>query len=255
MKALGVDIHPFSVELYRSEAATMPHLPPGLPVPHLLDVYDDGKWVALMYEDVDGRHPALPWRSDDLERVARALADLGAALQPSPWPDAPGFAEANRTFVGAGRELAAAPDPDLDPWLWRRLERLAAEEIGVAGLFGGDALLHTDIRSDNLLITPDGEVVVLDWAGPCNGAPWLDLLLFAVTVNAEGGADPEQVVRRHPLTRDINPSWIDAVLLTTAANFWSLSRLPEDPALPGSRAYQRAYAEATLRWLQRRGDP
>jgi hypothetical protein len=173
VKALGVDLHRYSVGLYRHEAATMPHLPADLPVPRLLDVYDDGEWVALVYEEVDGRHPAVPWRPDELDRVAGAVADLGAALQPSPWPDAPGFAEGNGTFLGAWRELAAAPPPDLDPWLRRNLDGLAASGIDLVEVVGGDALLHTDIRSDNLLLTPDGGVVVLDWGWTCHGAPWL----------------------------------------------------------------------------------
>jgi len=147
-----------------------------LPVPRLLDVYDDGEWVALVYEEVGGRHPAVPWKSDEVERVAGAVDDLGAALRPSPWPDAPGFADANSTFLGVWRELAAAPPPDLDPWLRRRLDRLAAQETDVAELVRGDALVQTDIRSDNLLLTPDGGVVFLDWAWTCNGAPWLDLV-------------------------------------------------------------------------------
>ena len=114
VKALGVDVHRPSVGLYRSEAAVMPHLPAGLPVPRLLDVYDDGEWVALVYEEVDGRQPAVPWRSDELERVAAALADLGAALDPSPWPDAPTFADVNAGVIQAWRGLAMAPPPDLD---------------------------------------------------------------------------------------------------------------------------------------------
>jgi len=252
VKALGVDLHRFSVGLYRTEAATMPHLPAGLPVPRLLDVYDDGEWVALLYEEVDGRHPAVPWRPDELERVAGAVADLGAGLRPSPWPDAPGFAEANATFLGTWRELAAAPPPDLDPWLRRHLDRLATLGTDLAELVRGDALLHNDIRSDNLLLTRDGGVVVLDWGWTCNGAPWLDLVLFAITVNAEGGADAELLVRGHPLTRDVAASSIDAVLLAAVAHCWSSSRLPESPSLPGTQAHQRAYADATLRWVRRR---
>jgi hypothetical protein len=89
VKALGVDLHPASVGLYRNEAETMRHLPADLPVARLLDVYDDGDWVALVYEDVEGRHPEIPWRSDELDRVAGAIADLGAALDPSPWPPRP----------------------------------------------------------------------------------------------------------------------------------------------------------------------
>ncbi|MBJ7600773.1 hypothetical protein [Candidatus Nephthysia bennettiae] len=84
VKALGVDLDRDSVDLYRSEATTMSHLPAGLPVPRLLDVYDNGEWVALVYEEVRGRHPAVPWQADELERVAGAVDDLSAALRPSP---------------------------------------------------------------------------------------------------------------------------------------------------------------------------
>jgi Ser/Thr protein kinase RdoA (MazF antagonist) len=252
VKALGVDLHRYSVGLYRMEAATMPHLPAGLPVPHLLDVYDDGEWVALVYEEVDGRHPSIPWRQDELARVAGALADLGTALQPSPWPEAPAFAQANAPFMGAWAELAAAPPPDLDPWLRRQLEQLAADGSEITRLVGGNALLHNDIRSDNLLLTPDGGVVVLDWGSTCNGAPWLDLVMFAMTVTADGGADAELLLRGHPMMRDVAPSSIDAVLVAGIAAYWWLSRLPEDPSLPGARAYHRACADANLNWVRRR---
>lgn len=254
VKALGMGVHRPSVGLYRSEAAVMPHLPAGLPVPRLLGVHDDGEWVALVYEEVDGRQPAVPWRSDELQRVAAALAGLGAALRPSPWPDAPGFAgmEGNAAFLGGWRRLVTSPPPDVDRWLHGRLDRLAAEGPDVAELVQGDALLHTDLRSDNLLLTSDGGVVVVDWAWTCNGAPWLDLVLFAATVNAEGGADAERLVRAHPLTRDVAPGCIDAVLLAAAGSYWWMSLGPEDPAMPGGRANQRAYARATLRWVRRR---
>jgi aminoglycoside phosphotransferase (APT) family kinase protein len=247
VKALGVHIHRDSVGLYRREAAAMPHLPAGLPVPPLLDVYDDGEWVALVCEDVEGQLPAVPWRPEELDRVAGALADLGAMLQPTPWPDAPRFAEmeANRTFMRTWRDLAAAPPPELDPWLRDQLGRLA-EQTDLAALVSGDALLHADLRSDNILLTPDGGVVFVDWAWTCNGAPWLDVVLFATTVNAEGGADAEGLVRDHPLTRDVPRAWIDAVLLAVVAVYWRLSRRPE--RLP----HHLVYAEATLRWTRRR---
>ena len=60
VKALGVDLHSASMGLYRNEAEAMPHLPLNLPVPRLLDVYDDGNWVALVYEDIEGRHSEIP---------------------------------------------------------------------------------------------------------------------------------------------------------------------------------------------------
>ena len=254
VKALGVDIHEFSVQLYRTEAATMAHLPAGLPVPRLLDVYDDGNWIALVYEEVDGRRPAIPWRMDELGRVEGMLAALSDALHPSPWQDAPTFAEVNGDFMEAWTNLALEPPHDIDPGLRRHLDRLIEQGTDLAAIISGDALLHTDIRSDNILLTSNGGVVLLDWGWTCKGAPWLDVVLFGTTVNAEGGADAEQLVLRHPATANVPSGAIDAVLLAAAANYWGLSQLPKQPALPGfSRAYQRAFAEATLRWVDRRG--
>jgi hypothetical protein len=75
-------------------------------------------------------------------------------------------------------------------------------------------------------------------------------VLFAMTVNMEGGADADLLVRGHPLTRDVAPSWIDALLLAAVANYLSLLAKPS--SLPDTRAYQRTYVEATLRWVRRR---
>jgi Ser/Thr protein kinase RdoA (MazF antagonist) len=227
-------------------------LPRGLPVPRLIDVYDDGEWVALTFQDVRGRHPRVPWQPGELGHVVAALADLGSALRPAPWPGAPWFAEANPELVNAWRDVAEAPPPRLEPWLHRELDRMVAEKIDIPGLVHGDALLHTDLRADNLLLTATGEVVFLDWAWTCRGAPWLDLLLFAIAVNAEGGVDTELLVRGHPLTRDLPSRSIDAVLVAVGVAFWTSARLPEPPALAGIRAFQHAYADATLQWVRRR---
>ena len=252
VKALGVDLHSTSVGLYRNEAETMPHLPADLPVPRLLDVYDDGDWVALVYEDVEGLHPEIPWRSDELDRVAGAIAGLGAALDPSPWPAAPIFADVNAGFMQAWQAWAMSPPPDLDSSVRRMLDRLAADEVDLAEVVRGEALLHNDIRSDNILLTPDGRVVFLDWGMPCKGAVWQDLMMFAFIAEFQGGADADLLVRNHPLTRDIAESSIDVVVVAGYAAYRLLAQRPVDPLMPDSNAYHIACAEASLRWLQRR---
>lgn len=251
-KALSEQLHTESMHLYRMEAAAVPHLPAGLPAPRLLGIYDDGEWLALVFEDVDGREPSVPWRSDDLASVAEALTELAVALKPSPWSDAPSFAEINGDLLAVPMEEAAAPAPDLDPWLRRYLSRVAARDMDMAELVGGDALLHGDLRSDNILLTPDGRAVLVDWAWTCNGAPWLDAACFAISVNAEGGSDAEELVRRHPLTRDVPPSSIDVLLLAVGLNFRRASRSSNPELVPGARAWQGGVAESTLAWLRRR---
>lgn len=252
VKALGVDLHSTSVGLYRNEAEAMPHLPADLPVPRLLDVYDDGEWVALVYEDVEGRHPEIPWRPHELDRVTGAIADLGAALDPSPWPGAPTFADVNAGVIQAWRALATSPPPDLDSSVRRMLDRLAADEVDLAEVVRGGALLHNDIRSDNVLLTPDGGVVFVDWGMPCQGAVWQDLMMFAFTAEFQGGADADILVRTHPLTRDVAESSIDVVVVAGYAAYRLLAQRPVDPLMPDSKAYHIACAEASLRWLRRR---
>jgi aminoglycoside phosphotransferase len=252
VKALSTELHAPSAGMYRREAAVMPCLPRGLPVPRLLDVHDDGNWIALIYEDVEGRHPAAPWRPDDLDRVAAAIAELSAALDPSPWPDAPAFEEANAGVVQAWRELAARPPPDLDPAVRHVLVTAAATGADLAEIVRGDALLHNDIRSDNVLLTPDGRVVFVDWGMPCRGAAWQDLMMFALTVEFQGGADADVLVRGHPLTRDVAAGSIDVVVAAGYATFRQLAGRPVDPMLPTRSAELAAFAETTLGWLRRR---
>jgi aminoglycoside phosphotransferase len=250
VKALSVDLHTASAALYRNEAAAMPHLPPDLPVPRLLDVHDDGEWVALVFEDVEGRHPEIPWQQDQLDRVTAAIADLGAALDPSPWPSAPTFADVNSGVMRAWRGFATSPPPDLDPSLRLMLDRLADDDVDLEEVVRGNALLHNDIRSDNILLTPEGRVVFVDWGMPCKGAVWLDLMMFAFTAEYQGGVDADLVVRRHPLTRHVTKSSIDVVVGAGYAAYRLLAQRPVDPDTSGSNAYHLACAEASLRWLQ-----
>jgi aminoglycoside phosphotransferase len=252
VKAQGTHLHATSARLCRNEAEVMPHLPADLPVPRLLDAYDDGEWVALVYEDVEGRHPEIPWRSHELDRVAGAIADLGAALDPSPWPAAPLFADVNAGVIQAWRALATSPPPDLESSVRRVLDRLAADGVDLAEVVRGEALLHNDIRSDNVLLTPDGRVVFVDWGMPCRGAVWQDLMMFAFTAELQGGADAEILVRTHPLTRDVAESSIDVVVAAGYAAYRSMARRRVDPLMPDANAHHLACAEASLRWLRRR---
>lgn len=252
VKALSVERHAPSVQLYRTEAAVMPHLPADLPVPRLLDAYDDGNWVALVLEDIEGERPAIPWRREELDRVASAIGDLSTALDPSPWPDAPTFVAVNAGVVQAWHDLAESPPPDLDRSIRRLMEMLIADRVDLEEVFQGDVLIHNDIRSDNLLLTPQGRVVFVDWGMPCRGSVWQDLMMFALTPDLYQGSDPDVLVRNHPLVREVPVISVDVVVLAgfAAGLRWSRARL-ERPTREID-AYHLASAEASLRWARSR---
>ncbi len=175
VKAVGPEPNPDSPGIHRGEARIMAALPRSAPAPRLLWSLDRRGWVALAFEDVDGAQPTLPWRPGELRRVLEMVAAMAAALTPAP-AGIPLLGDRLRDdFVGWRRLAAAhaAGDDDLsglDPWAARHLDRLADLEAGWPAATEGPTLLHSDLRADNLLLTPT-RVVAVDWPWAWSGPP------------------------------------------------------------------------------------
>jgi len=253
VKAVSPDQNPQACRIHRREAEVASQLPPWVPAPRLRHVHDDGRWVALVFDEVDGRQPAEPWRRDELDVVVPALVRIGTDLTPSPVPGLQPIADRYATAFDGWRRLAGG-DGDASaygPAVRGHLDRLAALEAGWAAAAAGDALLHTDLRADNLLLTPAGEVVLVDWPWACTGAAWVDLALFLPSVGLGGGPDPEAVIDRHRLFAEVDEGALGSVVAAVAGFFVRSSLDPAPPGLPALRAFQRAQAEVALGWVQR----
>ena len=250
VKAVGSEPNPESPDFHRSEARVAVALPPETPAPKFLFAHDDGDWVALVFEDVDGHEPELPWRRDELERVLDALTDLSAALTPAPL-DAPPLKERYGELFQGWRLLAAEAPEGLDHWATERLDVLAGLEASWEEASAGETLLHADIRADNVLLTED-RVVFVDWPHVCLGAPWVDLLAFLPSVAMQAGPKPWELFNDHPLARRAPPEDVDAVLAALAGFFVQRATLPPPPGLPTLREFQRAQGTESLAWLRRR---
>jgi thiamine kinase-like enzyme len=126
---------------------------------------------------------------------------------------------------------------------------VAAGRAGTA--LQGDSLVHGDGRADNLLLTPDGSVVVVDWPWATRGAAWFDRLALLVNVGLyDRGAPLEELLAAwlpHVAAEDV-----EAVLAGLAGYFVDAARRPDPPGLPTLRAFQRAQGEVVLRWLRQR---
>lgn len=236
--------------LHRREAAISRQLPNDLPVPGFIGFYDDGEWVALVLEDVEGRHPTTPWVAAELHAALSALGTLAARLTPSPLTALPRARdELSGPFSGWSR-LATDTPADLHPWAVANLPRLVElSEAGLAAL-EGETVVHLDVRADNLLVRPDGEVVVVDWPWACLGPAWLDTVGLLVNVNLYGGHDVDALLTRY--AGDPEPVDVTGVLVGFAGYFIDAARQPPPPGLPTMRAFQRAEGLATLALLQTR---
>jgi aminoglycoside phosphotransferase (APT) family kinase protein len=252
VKAVARATNAESVFIYRREARIASALPDGAPCPRLQWSWDRDDWVVLCFELVPGANPVLPWRADDLRRVLDAMAELAAALSPSPARIEP-VAEVFGTVLQRWRELAEDP-VDLariaPPWR-NRIDELVALEARWPQLVEGETLLHLDIRADNVVLGPD-RVIFVDWPWAATGAPWVDLVAFLPSVGMQGGPDPEEVFAAHPLARDADPEGVDAFLAGFAGMLTRRSLVPPDPGLPTLRAFQAAQGRVARSWLARR---
>jgi aminoglycoside phosphotransferase (APT) family kinase protein len=252
VKAVSPALNAHTPALHRQEARVTAALPPDVPVPRLLGVYDDGEWVALVLEDVAGRHPRTPWLPAELTAVLAALETLAERLTPTPVPDVPATATMLAAELHGWRRVADDPPADLDPWARSHLDQLG--ELAGRGLqaLGGATLVHTDIRADNLLVRADGSVVVVDWPWASRGPAWLDILLVLVNVCVcGGGGDVDALLAAHT-SAEVDPSDLTAVLAGLAGYYVDVARQPAPAGLPTVRAFQQQHARAVLAWVRRR---
>ena len=238
LKAVGTSLNPKTPELFRLEITAMQGIGRLAAAPELYAVYDDGDWVGMLFEDIDGRLPAHPWVQEDADRVLDALAELTDVLDPSPWPDAPVIAVRSHDFLSRWENVLA---DDLAVPSWVDVEAFAElARAGIRALAEGKALAHYDLRADNIILTDD-RVVFIDWAHPGLAPRWADTVILH--------ADMRGSVTLPPLPEDLA---ITGFIAAIAGGLWWGSAQPAPPGIPTMRAWQREHALIHLDWVRER---
>jgi hypothetical protein len=250
VKAVSESANPDTPHIHRREAVIVAALPPSAPVPRLLWSLEDAGWVALCFEDVDGRHPSEPWTKGDLALVVTALKKMSADLTPTPIAIKETASGAFADGINGWRRARDRGEDRLDEWCTRNLARLSDLEALAPEMVHGETLLHFDIRADNLLIAGD-RVYVVDWPWARNGAAFVDWLAMAPSVAMQGGPRPEAFLRRFDLS-GASEGAIDAALCSLTGFFVVGALEPPPPGLPTVRAFQAAQGAVALRWLRER---
>jgi aminoglycoside phosphotransferase (APT) family kinase protein len=255
VKALGPEPNADALAFHRREARIVAALPDGVPVPRLRWTLDegDGGWIVLAFDEVDGQHPAQPWRPEELDRVLDGLAELASALTPSPLSEHEVTTAARRvaTRICGWQAMRDAPPRGLDAWSRAHLEALAELEAHAPAAVDGDTLLHFDVRADNVLLAAD-RVWFVDWPHASVGAAWFDVVGFAPSVTMQGGPPPEELIARSPTCRAADPADMTAGVAAIAGFFTRQALEPPPPGLPTLRAFQAAQGLVAREWLARR---
>ncbi len=252
MKAVNPALNEASPAIHRKKRQSLPCCR-AVAAASLIGTFDDGDWIALILTDIEGSHPQVPWRAAELALVLDAL--LGLAR--TPVPQALGHLPSWRrrwAMRSAGWTRIREDRPEsCDPWILGNLDAL--EHLADLGLneLGGDSLVHTDVRADNILITRDNGAVLVDWPWACVGSGWFDALTVLVNVRVFDSAfDVDSVLRSHPVFAAASTGGVDGVLSGLGAYFIDIARRPAPPGLPTVRAFQQQQGDAVMGWLRQR---
>jgi hypothetical protein len=224
-------------------------------IPRLLHAFEENGWVTLIYGVVEGKHPDLPWRDDELNLVLSELVELSTSLTPCPHTELfRPIAECDPNPFCGWANLASesrATGQLENPWIEANLASLVRLEAGWPQAAQGSSLVHTDLRADQILIAND-RAVFLDWPHARIGAPWIDLLFMFPSVVLQGGPDMASLIQRSPLAR-VPRSELFPMAAALAGFFLWNSLQPPPPRLVTLRSFQRNQGEVVLSWLREQG--
>ncbi|WP_030951634.1 phosphotransferase [Streptomyces sp. NRRL S-481] len=259
VKAVNVSSNAVVADSYRREALINEALPASVPAPRIQWREEHDGWLVLGFDAVKDSHmPGAPWRADELEATLDAYAEAAQTLAtPSEQLQQVGL-----TLLGDGGDFddwrtQASSGPDtvsLPDWVpTSMVDALAELESAWRESAAGSAVLHNDLRQDNVLIDARGTAWICDWNWPCLGASWFDLVLLLATAYADGH-DATALFRAHPTARGVDGEQLDAVLAALSGFFLVSGAQPPADWSPYIRQHQTWCGEVTLRWLaERRG--
>ncbi|MEZ5097453.1 MAG: aminoglycoside phosphotransferase family protein [Nocardioides sp.] len=258
VKVVGRPLNPDTPNLFRREVTALDLIGSHPLWAGLLAVWDDDDWVAVVLEDVQGRHPDL---HDDVDlawllRATDELTEVLAERVPDPPPPRPrdgGLADLHdkwRVQWPESLERLAAVRPAAVPeWLLERVDDVR-DHLALLADQTERRLVHADIRSDNLLVRPSGQLVFLDWGMATVGPGWVDPLLARL----ERVEDPwfDASVQACPALADAGDDVVTAFLLGIGCHVAWLSTTPVDASLPTLSAFRVAESRRFLAGAARR---
>jgi hypothetical protein len=155
---------------------------------------DDGARPTLAIEDLSDAVWPPPWTDTGVEAVMDAFAAIAMAPVPA-------HLESRPFDRDDWQAVAANPSPFLALGLcsaeWLEAALPVLDDATHRAPLDGDALVHLDVRSDNLCFR-DGRAVIIDWNHATPANPDLDVAFFLPSLHAEGGPAPDALLPDAP---------------------------------------------------------
>lgn len=185
--------------------------------PSVLHHCDAGGWNVLVFEQFAGRPADLAPGSPDLTMIASTLHKLLSGMEHDTSVSLP----IEKRWAHLGRDL--------------NLHLLA-----------GDDLVHTDMNRENILIGATQSVLV-DWALPGRGAPWLNAAFMISSLVSEGHfprAAERWACQSFEVWRETDPSAIDTFVKALVRRREEQAKKCPEP----QKAQRRRFARRAQLW-------
>ena len=208
--------------------------------PRLIAFEDDTDQPVLVMEDLSNAVWPPPWKAGDIERTLATLDRVARSTPPEHLP----FLEEYRADLSGWDDVEKHPELLLDlgivsaRWLEQALPTL--KDASARSVLEGSALLHFDVRSDNLAFLSERTVLV-DWSSAVIGNPLLDVVGWLPSLHLEGGPAPENILGEEA---------VELVALVAGYLAWQAGQ-PTIVDAPQVRLVQRAQLETALPWAAR----
>jgi aminoglycoside phosphotransferase (APT) family kinase protein len=165
-------------------------------VPRALAWVESGERPVLVIEDLSGAHwPAdhhpVTWKSGQFALLFATLREVAAVTPPASLPAAEAGFRPQWPSIAHEAEEFLALGLYSESWFRGAIDGLLAAENSVP--LAGSALVHGDVRSDNVCFAGDRTVLV-DWGQALRGHPHHDLTTALSTLPLEGGPDPFDIL-------------------------------------------------------------
>lgn len=209
-------------------------------MPRVLAADSTEQAPILVLEDLSHCRWPPPWQEEDLSRT---LAMIHRVHETKLSEEVRSVVQKPNKVLGGWQNIAQNPEAFLatglvsSEWLKAALPKLVEAER--ACCHEGKALVHFDLRSDNLCIG-DEQVYLIDWNWAQLGNPTLDLGFFINTVCMETGRQQEIFLQDAP-----------AEAASLCGFFADQCGRTPIPGAPRVRALQRAQCLTALPWLSR----
>lgn len=250
IKAIDAATSPAVGAFHRREIVVSGVLPTSAAVPRLLGSYDDERWVALIFEDVEAVLPGQPWRPGELDRVLWAATELAERLTPAPPLEADWSPRLGGWMEIVGDAAVLARLSSLADWVVDDLETHLDLEAGLAAAIGGNTLVHGDLYPFNVLLGAD-RVLFVDWPHAWIGPRCADVVMLLGSV-ALSGIDPEPFAAQQPLLVDVEPEVVDTLISAQAGFLLARGCSAAPTADPHLVNMMVALGLASARWFSTR---